>query len=351
MESIAQKLRPVEVAPAQVLLDPNNPRYQGDDPTFVQVPFSEIGSPEIQALALKRILAERFGVRKLADSMAQVGYLPIDRLVVTRFSDGRFMVIEGNRRIAALKLILDGKVKSHLPRSGFERVPGLLLDEPPEDAIVEQWLIQGTRHVGGVKPWGPYQKARAIQVLQRDRGMSDREVAAALGLSLQDVRKSYASLAAFEELQASPTFGSRSSTENFSYFEELHKRPTLRDYFRWNARQMRFEDPRLRDLLFARIVGSPDGAGRIPMAIDMRRVPDIIEVKEARAAFEDASQPFEKAVYIAELRNTQASLKATLLAGNSLLRGLLAKRFVPDDEERGLLKQTVELATKALKRS
>src|SRR5438067_11467451 len=55
---------------------------------------------------LLRIMAERFKLEELADSIIASGYRPFDPLIGAT-EEGRVVVLEGNRRIAAIKLLLN----------------------------------------------------------------------------------------------------------------------------------------------------------------------------------------------------------------------------------------------------
>src|SRR5437773_11881292 len=115
MSELASKFKEITVDPDDLLLDPNNPRYQGDFPGFIFVPYEQIGDQTSQDRAFERINLPRFNVRQLAESIAEIGYLPIDRLIVTKYRGDKFLVVEGNRRLAALRLILNGEVGTTLP--------------------------------------------------------------------------------------------------------------------------------------------------------------------------------------------------------------------------------------------
>src|SRR4029079_5011219 len=80
-------------------------------------------------------------IGELYDSMCRIGYVGIDRIVVrTVTGSTKFLVLEGNRRVATIKKILDDyenknaplkktdvreEVAPHLP--SMRRIPGLLL--------------------------------------------------------------------------------------------------------------------------------------------------------------------------------------------------------------------------------
>ena len=100
-------LREINVAIENLYLDPNNPRFADLQDKFQSVPQDRVVEAGVQERALKRILDERFEVKQLKDSIRTIGFLTIDRLVVTPLpQDGTFVVIEGNRRLGAVKSLL-----------------------------------------------------------------------------------------------------------------------------------------------------------------------------------------------------------------------------------------------------
>ena len=67
-----------------------------------------IGTVSTQREALQKILDEQEDkLAELAESIATDGMSPIERLLVRREKEGsdRFVVMEGNRRLAALKIL------------------------------------------------------------------------------------------------------------------------------------------------------------------------------------------------------------------------------------------------------
>src|SRR6266850_336576 len=81
------------INPLDVNLDPHNPRLSSE----------EEGSDQPKLLG---ILIERFKVEEVAESIIAAGYLPFDPLIGLEES-GPVTILEGNRRIAAIKLLLE----------------------------------------------------------------------------------------------------------------------------------------------------------------------------------------------------------------------------------------------------
>lgn len=174
-DSIEQPTR--EYLPVSVLdFDPQNPRFP-----------EAVNSGPVSELIECFIRDER--LLEIVTSIADQGYFDGEPLLVVGIGNGngRYRVIEGNRRLAALKL-LTGELPVPPGRTSVEDVcegaahrpldvPCLVF--PHEDKIMR---YLGFRHITGIKSWGSLQKARYIKKM-RDRfytGMVGKEQMTAL---------------------------------------------------------------------------------------------------------------------------------------------------------------------------
>ena len=98
MNALTTNLTPVEVRLEDLFLDPNIPRFVGSEWTYV--PDDEAVETAAQTRATRRLI-ENHEVDKLRQIMEANGFLPIDRVVVRAVADGKYIVLEGNRRICA----------------------------------------------------------------------------------------------------------------------------------------------------------------------------------------------------------------------------------------------------------
>lgn len=170
------------------------------DPWNPRLPEEQRGWDDEDVL-LKH-LADNFDAITLAESIARHGYFGSEPLVITS-EDGRWLVLEGNRRLAALLGIARPDLRATFRDPGewdevaqqvpVERaislntqVPVLVADERSDaDALI------GFRHIAGVQEWKPLQRARFIAHLVDDRGQSFVEVAETVGEEEPVVRMLY----------------------------------------------------------------------------------------------------------------------------------------------------------------
>lgn len=104
INTLNKELVDAKISLDEIYLDPNNPRFTSlkwDD-----IPDQQISDASIQA-ATKRKLEEEFSIYKLVDNIQINGFLPIDRVIVKKFAENKYVVLEGNRRICAAKNIME----------------------------------------------------------------------------------------------------------------------------------------------------------------------------------------------------------------------------------------------------
>ncbi|WP_010249526.1 hypothetical protein, partial [Acetivibrio cellulolyticus] len=160
------KLQNIEVELKDILLDPNNPRlveFEG----YEQVEENEFYLNTVQERTLK-IMLQNFDINIIQNSIINNGFINVDQIVVkaVEFDVGtKYIVIEGNRRIAACKTIITesekGRSISDIIIEQIKRLPVIELIEEDGDTEVEN-MIKGLRHISGPKEWGAYQKAAVI---------------------------------------------------------------------------------------------------------------------------------------------------------------------------------------------
>jgi hypothetical protein len=152
-----RNLGPVPVD--SLLLDELNPR----------LPEHEQGGSQAEILAY---LFEHDVLTELADSYLTNGFFPNEALLVLPPDGaGERVVVEGNRRLGALKYLLrdDTAVEAQLPTHGVDPAPTAeRLDSLARVPVVElsdrdelsSYL--GFRHISGLKTWAPEAKARYL---------------------------------------------------------------------------------------------------------------------------------------------------------------------------------------------
>jgi len=144
--------------------DPQNPRFGG---------LASGKSPdEIQ----KYLFGEPHYAGQLIDSLVENGFIDYEPLVAKR-NGNRFTVVEGNRRLAAIREIRANLDKYGGRKSDLDRIPVLVFpDKPDEQQQNEMRVYLGVRHLFGFREWPPISKAQFLDQESRSDGGLDRVI-------------------------------------------------------------------------------------------------------------------------------------------------------------------------------
>jgi hypothetical protein len=183
----------VRLPVTEIRLDPENPRL----PEYVD--------PDNQTEILKYLYRVAV-LDELATSFADNGYFEHEPVLVARDERDGWVVLEGNRRLAALKVLLqtpeaqEAGLRLDIDLSDRRAVE---LQEIPAYVVAGRDEVRkflGFRHIGGIKTWGPEAKARYVyDEVERafDAGETRPFLAVArrVGSNTQSIRNSYVALA------------------------------------------------------------------------------------------------------------------------------------------------------------
>lgn len=290
--------KPTVVPLDKILLDPNNFRFSGEGAKSL-VAEARFAEERVQHAAGKRL--EDDGLIELKNSIANNGFIPVDSIVVRALGAEEFVVLEGNRRTAALKWLRRdfeaGQDVSDRVTSVFDAVPVVLLEsDDPSDFL----SIMGVRHVGGAKQWGGYQSARLVAELRDDHDLSAGEVALRLGLSVREVNRRYRAYRALVQMRESEDFGESVASTLHPLFFEAVAVPKLREWLGWNDDTYEFDDEANREIFYSLITESFDDGGisrpaKITKYTEVRELRAILDVPEAQASLLDLGKSFADA--------------------------------------------------------
>jgi len=172
-----EEKRPSEKAVSDLFLDPYNPRL---------AEYSHTGT---QASLLKA-LEKDFNLQPLIDSMYRSGYFWEEPLVAIRekIPDSKsavLIVVEGNRRLAALKSLHANPEKYPIAsrRKRLESVPVIVRDNRAETLA-----FVGFRHITGILQWEAPAKAQYAHDLIKS-GSTLEEIAQLIGDKTRDIAR------------------------------------------------------------------------------------------------------------------------------------------------------------------
>jgi hypothetical protein len=179
--------------PLDLLLDPKNPRL------VVNASFGSAQQDEL----LKAMWG--FGVQDVATSIATSGYQDVEPLFAERTDDG-VVVVEGNRRLTALQVLLNPERAIRLKILG---VPTLSADHRPSCEKVsvaigtrnQVWAFIGTKHLNGPKLWESEAKAHYISVVHEEQGVPLDQIAKTIGDKNSTVKRLYLGMCVLKQAE------------------------------------------------------------------------------------------------------------------------------------------------------
>lgn len=165
------------VNPLELALDYQNPRY-----------LSELRNDD----EVRSYLIEHEDSLSVAHSLKELGLLPGD-MVICIPEGGRLVVIEGNRRISIMQMLLD---RSLIPEKYIDDMP-LVSEEVLEDLRLltiqvigsrdDALSVMANRHIEGIRQWKPLAKKKFF-ASRFDSGISVEELSATTNIKAGEIR-------------------------------------------------------------------------------------------------------------------------------------------------------------------
>ena len=178
-----------------LLFDKENPR------------MVEFGASDYSEERLINLLWKEMAVDELVLSILAYGFFEHEPLYVMKGGNGKYIVLEGNRRLAAIRSILHpdivsgGKMDKYTSQitpdlidSLTEHIPVIVLEDRSK-----AWRLLGFKHVNGPAKWGSYAKAKYIAQVHNSFGIDLKKIAEQIGDTNKTVRKLYQGLMVLEQ--------------------------------------------------------------------------------------------------------------------------------------------------------
>jgi len=209
-----------------LLLDPENPRLP-----------PEVRGSDQRALAL--YIASNYDPLRVARSIAAHGYFSSEPLILIAAENGHdYIVVEGNRRLVALRGLSDEALRAEFEESGewselaaATHLPDLypVVVAPSRRAVAP---IIGYRHISGIEPWDPLAKARFVASLidAADEPIGFAEVASIVGETVGDVRALYRNARIIEQARSDFGIDTTNAENEFGVFTRAMNSPALRAF-------------------------------------------------------------------------------------------------------------------------
>jgi hypothetical protein len=181
------------VSLARLELDPENPR----------IPLALRDASQESLLVF---IEAHYEPIVIARSLARHGFFTSEPLItIPGRRRGKLTVVEGNRRLTALKLLAESNTRALVDSAEWEtlsadfQMPARGIPVVKAENREQVAPIIGYRHIAGIQEWDPFPKARFITRFVDDDKLSFAQVAELVGESEADIRRFYRNFGVVEQ--------------------------------------------------------------------------------------------------------------------------------------------------------
>lgn len=287
-------MKSIKVEIDKIYLDPNNFRLHGHE-RFKKVEAKDYKNKMVQKRT--RTMLEdknREGIRDLIESFKANGILKIDNILVKELAKDEYLVIEGNRRIVALKALLEDY------ENGYDvgNLPKDFLDDNKVEVVNYEYhngnesesylMLMGLRHVTGIKEWGDFEQSELVYELNTTFGLSFSDISERLAISVTQVRKRVNTFVAMQLYKSNEEYGLYFNARLSPIFYELMGSPDLRDWLGWDEDDKEFHNQANLKRFFSWVSpGEDDEDPIISVRDDIRTLKKLIRDEEALDILEE----------------------------------------------------------------
>ncbi len=199
-----------------LLFDAKNPR------------LAEFGlSEDATQSQILQTLWKNMAIQEIAMSIAHSGYFNHEPLFVERGPGNKFVVIEGNRRLAAVNLLLHAELRERLKATDL---PAISPERRREISTLpaihttrrDAWRYLGFKHVNGPSTWGSYAKAQYVAFVRNTYGVPLEEIAAQIGDYNSTIERMYRGLMIIEQAEAAKLFDRSDVAKSRFHFNYIY---------------------------------------------------------------------------------------------------------------------------------
>lgn len=186
------------IPPKDLFLDPTNPRLAGHN-------FKVADQDHILDWLWKNK-----SVNEIVDSLLSSGFWQHEELIATQ-EDGKLVVMEGNRRLAAVKLLVDPGLAARLKIRDLPTPSGEVLKSLETLPVLvksreEVWRFIGFKHVNGPQEWDSIAKAEYVHRVHQNYGISLEDISQSIGDRHETVLRLYSGYLVLDQARRAGLF-------------------------------------------------------------------------------------------------------------------------------------------------
>ncbi|WP_020568828.1 ParB/Srx family N-terminal domain-containing protein [Neolewinella persica] len=254
----------------------------------------------------------------LISSIKKQGFFDGEPLLVIPDGSGKFIVVEGNRRFAAVRLLnnpelskkLQNRLQQILQEGDHEKEPPIPKSVP---VLVYKdkeklWDYLGYRHVTGVDAWDSLAKARYLTLLFQ-RHYADypstndtyRHIASLIGSNRPYVQKLIEGYQLYEHVEEHNFYGIRELDETsfkFSLITTAVSYTNISEFLeiRVDESNIYFNPAKLEELTRYLFEITESGNSRIPDSRDLGKFSKVVKIPLAYEVFSEKKRTLEEAI-------------------------------------------------------
>ncbi|MDQ6961753.1 MAG: AAA family ATPase [Mariprofundaceae bacterium] len=243
-------------------LDPNNYRFV-DDKNYTQVADEQALEQRVQLRTRHFIEGKnRAGVKDLLDSFKSNGFLEVDMIQLKDLGQNQYLVLEGNRRVTALKILFEDYHKGldigNFEIKVFNAIPSYIHKDGNES---NHLIVMGLKHISGNKKWPAINQAKLIYDYltvywaKDDYPAEETKLCKSLGISKQKLRLSQRAYHLILQYKISD-FGDQFTSDMYSIFEDVTRRTNIKKWIGWEDNNYRAVDQDHLETFFSWISSS-----------------------------------------------------------------------------------------------
>jgi hypothetical protein len=320
-----------------LFLDPNNYRLRSN-PDWVSVDLKNFLKPAIQTRTQLFIAGENnIKIIDLLESIKANGFLKVDSILVRKYEKtDNYYVIEGNRRIAALKELQKqkekgydvGKLQDTILEKGLDVVEYEYSDEK------DYLILMGLKHVSGNKKWDFYNQAKLLYELKMS-GEDESQIAKKIGLGNKSVVeqqiRGYLAIQDFLAEIKDENYGDKFDPyQKLQMFIELTTRPKLKKWTGWDETTFSFQNKENLKRFFSWILpkieileDSADPEIESPIIVNHKQVRELENIvdEEETLQYLEETRNFEEALN-QNFAYTQVKFSKVIKSVEKILRNI-----------------------------
>ncbi len=352
------------VAPELLLLDPRNPRLVSiieKEGKYRQLPSCD--SLLRKQSAISKQLDKEAKIDVLINSILSVGFIQIEPLIVVKTEctkeNGSFfyLVIEGNRRLLAVKEILSDPEKLGGLNEEFlktlQKLPCIVLESGQYSYMIN---ILGVRHIVAIEDWKLLQKAIMVAEMYIELENDESQVAESYGISVRETKRLLRAIALqnwmLENLDVEIITFQKLS---FDIFTEAIVRPNLREWLEYEENQSDLLFPSIKNLENVELLANWISDGIVKSGrYDIRALAEIVARADSGELIERINENTSPYTVMVQIRTQEEIIKPSVWtaylrkATNTVITIPASELQIITDENLGVLKNLKTAVENAL---